>query len=232
MTHHPPADEIASIQKQLRRQALWLRVSTMGWILLLMFFFLGGASEQPTVSTVQTLNAEEINVSKINVIEPDGVARLVIANSERFPPPILNGKLYHRKVQPAGLVFYDASGSEMGGLAITDTAKNRVGALAFDYPNYDAIGLRCAISEDGKEATSGLVINSRPPAHLEVPEASKLVHTRIGIQNHNENAEILLSDPDGNNRIRLVVDDSGEPRIELLDSKGKVRVRIPEKPFE
>ncbi len=53
------------------------------------------------------------------------------------------------------------------------------------------------------------------------------MQTRIDIQNHNENAEILLSDPDGKNRLRLVVDDKGEPSMELLDAKGQVRVRSP-----
>lgn len=169
----------------------------------------------------------EITVERINVVDPDGTVRLVIANAERFPLPKLGGKEYPRAVQPAGLVFYDAEGSEVGGIAITDANMGKVSALAFDYPNYDAMGMITHVSADGSSALAGLHINSRPPADLDVIEASKVVERRIAIQNRNENAEILLSDPQGRDRIRLRVGDDGQARIEILDEAGRVTFSAP-----
>lgn len=227
MNEQPTVESIEIIQQQLKRQARWIRLSFLAWGLLLSLFLLGGASEPLMVSTLDKLDVEEINVSRINVVEDDGVVRLVIANAEKYPEAIVNGKSYAREYQPAGILFYDAKGSEMGGLAMTDAAGNRVSALAFDYPNFDAVGMRCVVTEKG-DSTTGIVINSKPPTELEPIEAARVVKTRIGIQNRNENAEILLSDKQGNERIRLVVNEDGEPRIELLDADGRVIQKLPE----
>lgn len=206
--------EVALLRQELRRMKRYLIALTVTLLLA------------PLLLAARPGVFDEIKTEKLTIVEPSGVARVVIANSERFPPPRLGGKTYPRKVSPAGLVFYDAKGDEMGGLALTDTGEHRIGALAFDYPNFDAVGLRTVQSE-GLSLT-GLVINSRPPAGLDVLEASQVVHQRVEIHNRNENAEVLLSDQEGRNRLRLSVDESGEPSIELLDAQGKVTHRIPE----
>lgn len=169
----------------------------------------------------------ELRAERIDIVDPSGVTRLVIANSERFPLPRLGGVEYPRAVAPAGMVFYDASGDELGGVAITDASAKRIAALAFDYPNYDAIGLFARADPGGQGATAGLQINSRPPAHLDVIAASRVVQRRVAIQNENENAEILLADPQGRDRIRLRVDAAGDASIEILDSNGNVTFRAP-----
>jgi len=167
-----------------------------------------------------------VTAERIDIVDPSGVARLVIANTERMPLPRLDGKEYPRAVSPAGIIFYDREGNEVGGLAITDVDAGKVSALAFDYPNYDALGLVTRVSPDG-DALAALQINSRPPAELDVIAASKVVQRRIAIQNHNEDAEILLADPQGRDRIRLRVDQAGEARIEVLDASGKVTWSTP-----
>ena len=182
------------------------------------------------LAAVKWMNSrKELTTERINIVDGSGVLRLVIANSDRFPLPKLNGKMYPRALHPAGLVFYDASGSELGGLAITDTKQiGRVSALAFDYPNYDAVGLLTRLSADGKNGIAGLQINSRPPPELDVVAASKVVRRRISIHNENENAEILLSDPQGRDRIRLRVDAEGDALIEILDADGRVTFSAPQ----
>jgi len=125
-------------------------------------------------------------------------------------------------------VFYDAKGSEMGGLAITDASMGRVSALAFDYPNYDAMGFASVLSPDGKTATTGVSINSRPPSHLSLPEAAQVVQQRLLLQNRDENAELILKDPTGADRIRLRVDNQGVAGMEFLDAQGGVVARLPQ----
>jgi hypothetical protein len=47
------------------------------------------------------------------------------------------------------------------------------------------------------------------------------------VQNHNESAEVVLSDPAGRARLRLSVDPQGNPRLEMLDEGGKVTYHAP-----
>ena len=209
-----------SENSRIARDVRWLKIYAAGTTLALAAIALTGARSPR--------DQAELTVERINIVDPSGVPRLVIANAERFPLPKLDGKEYPRAVQPAGIVFYDAKGSEMGGIAITDASIGRVSALAFDYPNYDAMGMVTRISPDGKNALAGLQINSRPPADLDVIGASKIVQRRIAIHNENENAEILLPDPQGRDRIRLRVDHSGQARIEVLDADGKVTFSAPD----
>jgi hypothetical protein len=170
----------------------------------------------------------EITVERINIVDPTGVKRVVISNAERFPLPKIGGKEMPRSIAPAGLVLYDSKGDEVGGIAASDGKFGKINTLAFDYPNYDAIGLITRISPDGSDALAGLMINARPPAHLDPIAAAKVEQTRIAIQNLNEDAQILMADAQGHPRIRLVVDRKGQARIEVLDPDGKVTFRAPQ----
>src|SRR5690606_42111848 len=67
-----------------------------------------------------------VTAERIDIVDPPGVARLVIATTERMPLPRLDGKEYPRAVSPAGTNFYDQQGNEVGGLAITAVATGKV----------------------------------------------------------------------------------------------------------
>ena len=172
-------------------------------------------------------HSQELTTERLNIVAPDGTLRLVIANEQRFPPPIINGKPLKRAVNPAGLVFFNDRGDEVGGLAVSEPGGGRLSALSFDYPNFDAVGLLARVASDGKDATAGLVINSRAPAEMSAASAARFVQQRIAVQNHNESAEVVLSDPAGRARLRLSVDPQGTPRMEMLDDAGKVTYRAP-----
>jgi len=203
---------------RLNNQVRWLKICVIGFGALLGVLLLTAASRQTTFGT---LTAE-----RIDIVDAAGKTRLVIANADRFPPVLLNGKTLKRSINPAGLVFFDAAGNEVGGLAITDLAPGRVLALAFDNPNFDAIGLQNRISHDGKDATAGLVINSRAAESLTPAEASRVVAQRVAVENHNETAQVVLADPAGRPRLRLSVDPAGQPLLEMLDEQGKATYRI------
>ena len=202
----------------LRKEVRVLKAAVIGLGTLVAVLLITGAARQTTFS--------ELSAGRINIVDAKGRARLVIANAERFPPVLLGGKSYRRAVSPAGLVFFDEAGDEVGGLAVTDLAPGRVLALAFDYPNFDAIGMQARISPDGKDATAGLVINSRPPADLAPPAAASAAARRVAIENHNESAQVVLSDPQGRPRLQLRVDPAGEPELLMLDEAGKPTYHI------
>jgi len=188
----------------LARQIRWLKLQVICLAALLAILLLGAAA------SIQKF--DELNVERLNVVDANGKPRLVLANAERFPLPILNGKSFKRAVNPAGMVFYNAAGDEVGGLALTDMEQGRLSALVFDYESSDATGLVTRVSPDGKDATAGLVINSRS-------EAKDAVR-RIELQNHNDVAELVMMDTNGRPRLRLYVDKNDQPAIEMLDEKG------------
>lgn len=171
--------------------------------------------------------SKELTTERLNIVASDGTLRLVIANEQRFPPPVLDGRPLKRAVNPAGLVFFNAHGDEVGGLALSEPGGGRLSALAFDYPNFDAVALITRVAGDGKDAAAGLVVNSRAPAEMSAASAARFAQQRIAVQNHNESAEVVLSDPAGRARLRLSVDPQGTPRMEMLDDAGKVTYHAP-----
>ena len=209
--------EVESLDR-LRAEVRRLKVGVVALAALLGAGLLAAAAHQTTFA--------ELNAERINIVDADGKARLVIANAERFPGVVVNGKTYQRAVHPAGMVFFDAGGSEVGGLAVTDLNPGRVLALAFDNSNADAVGVLNRITPDGKDATAGLVINAKVPDALDASAAAKAAMRRVAVENHNETAQVVLSDPQGRPRLQLRVEPSGEPTLEMLDPQGKVTYRI------
>ena len=60
---------------------------------------------------------DEIDVHRINVVEPDGTLRMAISNQDRFPGVIIQGKEFpHPDRKAAGMLFYNNEGTETGGL--------------------------------------------------------------------------------------------------------------------
>jgi hypothetical protein len=211
---HADLESLRRLQAEVRR----LRVCVVALGALLGAAVLVAAARQTTFA--------ELNAERINIVDAAGKPRLVIANAERFPSIVLNGKTYQRSVNPAGLVFFDTGGSEVGGLAVTDLKPGRVLALAFDNANFDAIGLQNRISPDGKDANAGLVINSRPDGGLTATDAGNAARRRLVVENNNETAQVVLSDPQGRPRLQLRVETTGEPILEMLDEQGKPTYRI------
>lgn len=85
--------------------ALSVAVLALGW---------NKAVSKPEVATFDTINAK-----RINIVEPDGKYRLVIANTEHFPGNFMEGTEYKRPGghRDGGLLFFNDAGDEVGGLS-------------------------------------------------------------------------------------------------------------------
>jgi hypothetical protein len=60
---------------------------------------------------------DEVQVHRIDVVEPDGTLRMVISNSDRMPGVIVKGKESRSSDRhQAGMLFYNNEGSENGSL--------------------------------------------------------------------------------------------------------------------
>ncbi|MBD1425759.1 hypothetical protein [Sphingobacterium arenae] len=160
----------------------------------------------------QNLTAERIDIN-----DRSGKNRIVIANTDYIPQPIIDGKTYKRAYAPAGLIFYDKNGDERGGLAITDNAETNLNALAFDYQNADAVGILAQDNKHDNYFRAGLLINDKDlsgkPGHN---------INRINLLTENGNAALVMKDNNEIPRIVLKVDSLGNPSIEMFDKNGNL----------
>jgi hypothetical protein len=99
---------------------------------------------------------DEVDVHRINVVEPDGTLRLVISDKAKFPGSFVNGKEIARPDRnDTGLLFLNGEGTEMGGLTF-DGWKDKNGKiqnnghLSFDQYMQDQVFSLDAGQEGGE----------------------------------------------------------------------------------
>jgi len=162
-------------------------------------------------------NYEEITVKRINIIDDNGVNRMIISNQERMEAPILFGKKYKRALNPAGIIFYNEKGDECGGIAISKNPETNTYALAFDYDNADAIGLLTQQNRNTNAYKSGIVINDKDLSGKIGGNTN-----RINLMTENGNSSLVINGPDEKPRIILSVDSTGNPMIKMINNDGKL----------
>jgi hypothetical protein len=180
-------------------------------------------------SSQRSGQTREITVERINIVDGDGKARLVIAGSGRFPDPIVRGKPVTRSIRnTAGIVFYDTDGNEAGGIAtMTSPQGHMMSGLIFDYGHQptDGIGIVKQETADGSGFVAGLSVADRRPYKPGDIESSEGV-SRIWLANENREAKLELNGTDGRPRIRIGVDAENAPYFQVLDADGKLVRRI------
>ena len=200
----------------------------------------------------------EIDVQRINVVEPNGTTRMVISNKTRAPDAVLGGKTFKRQGgNSAGLIFYNEEGDEDGGLVFSGAARNgryaAEGALLFDQYHQDqVVGIQ--YSDDNGSRSAGLQVWDRsdiPAAETlergqaiaRMPEGPEKIAARERLRasgawnapvrvfvgrDRSKAAVVDLTDPQGKTRARLLVDSLGAARLEFLDAGGHVVYAVPE----
>jgi len=187
---------------------------------------------------------DEIDVQRINLVEPDGTLRLVISDKAHFPGLIIKGKEYPHDRQTAGMLFFNDEGSENGGLIFggrkaADGKPESYGHLSFDEYGQDQVFAIDTSQESGRRS-SELEILDRPDYPitdvLKLPEAQrkKFMEERqesrprfhLG-RGTDESVSMALKDVQGHDRILLKVAADGTPSIQLLDQNGKLLSHLP-----
>ena len=199
---------------------------------------------------------EEINVQRINIVDADGTLRMVIANKDRMHPGVIDGKTIDRPRPVAGMLFFNDEGDEVGALQGKQRGERaRVQAnagLMFDQLKQDqTIGF--SYSEGNGRRTAGFQVWDRSDTRLgdlidKLNAANKIADRaereaavakvraaappgprRVFVgKTADKAATVSLADGDGKPRLTLVVDATGNPRIEFLDQQGKVVARVPQ----
>ncbi|HEU4601617.1 MAG TPA: hypothetical protein VFS24_06600 [Steroidobacteraceae bacterium] len=114
---------------------------------------------------------DTITVQRINIVEPDGTLRMVLSNNSRIPAVVMHGKEYpdfggRKPSTAAGILFYDAEGSESGGLTFggrkdAQGAITRFGHLSFDRYDQDQMFTIDAV-DDGTNHRSAIQMIDQP----------------------------------------------------------------------
>ncbi|MFZ5827320.1 MAG: hypothetical protein ACOY94_23725 [Bacillota bacterium] len=198
----------------------------------------------------------ELNVERINVVDEDGTVRLVIANKERFPDPVIGGRVLRRQgIRTPGILFYNNAGDECGGLIFGSREENGEyssgSALLFDQYRQDQI-IGITTSESNGRRKYGFTVWERPDTPLADmvdrveavrqmeagPEREQAMQqleeegafgARRAFMGRMEDGEVMmaLADSKGRDRIRMRVDANDQPRIEFLNEKGDVIFSLP-----
>src|SRR5688500_4309201 len=108
----------------------------------------------------------EIDVERINIVEPDGKLRMVISNRPRSIGPIYKGKPfgYAGGTRP-GIIFFNDEGTENGGLTFTgkreaDGTYRASSGFSFDQFNQDQI-LYFQYNDNNGRRNMGLTVADR-----------------------------------------------------------------------
>jgi hypothetical protein len=107
---------------------------------------------------------DELTVQRLNVVEPDGTPRMVLAAKARFPGLYYHGKDMARNDRStAGIIFNNDEGTENGGLIFggykdAQGVPHGYGHLSFDRYDQDQV-INIEQNEDGDQRTSGIAIN-------------------------------------------------------------------------
>lgn len=114
----------------------------------------------------------EIDVQRINIVEPDGTVKMIITNVDRFPSgkdQINNRGTNTERKKRSGMLFFNEDGIESGGF-IYDGEKDEQGhsaGLSLTYDQYDGDQVMQLLTTDHKKGdkrmvSSSLVFNDRP----------------------------------------------------------------------
>jgi hypothetical protein len=234
----------SKLEKEVRFLKIYAAVATLFGAVFVLTAFSQQSGKQ---------KFEEIDVERINIVEKDGQVKLVMANKARLPGPgnIVTGKFFTRQgPKGPGILFYNEKGDESAGLSYPTTeqdGKFLAGTLlAFDkYGGGQVVGMQ--YEENNVKRKAGIHIWDQPDASPEQqsknydeahkmkpgPERDKLMQQAVAEErvfvgrSFDRSANVTLFDSNGTPRLRLSVGPDGDPKLEFLDTAGKVTQTLP-----
>ncbi|HEY1903914.1 MAG TPA: hypothetical protein VGG56_15885 [Terracidiphilus sp.] len=164
---------------------------------------------------------DEVEVHRINVVEPDGTLRMVISDHAQMPGVIVRDKELPKVDRPeAGMLFYNDEGTENGGLIFGGHRDDKGevidsgASLSFDPYGESQQLVQLAGVQDEDNHIVGLAIND-PKNHVR--------NRRIWVGRANDDAAVVsLADANGKKRIVMQVAADGTASLDFLDAGGHV----------
>jgi hypothetical protein len=175
---------------------------------------------------------DEIDVHRINIVEPDGTIRLVLTNTANSPGIFIKNKEYPHPGgrKSAGLLFFDENGTEDGGLSYgisKDSTGNVTGSdghLSFDQYMQDQI-FTIDAGRDGDKKFSLLRMDDRGDYPItDALEALTRISKLPENQRETELKKFLATHPGDHPRVILGRARDGGSVLQLKDTEGRDRL--------
>jgi hypothetical protein len=232
------------MNNHLERDVRFLKAYAVATSVVLAVVFLGGF-QQPSQKT----KFQEIDVERINVVEPNGMYRMVISNRPRSIGPIYKGKKfgYEGGGRP-GIIFFNDEGTENGGLTFTGrrNANGTYGAsthMSFDQFDQDQV-LNLDYADQNGTRRVGLSVDDRldlniydlvqqrdsitnalPDTAARNAALARVFGPRNGIPLRAQ--RLFVGRDPSKNAIVNLADRDGKPRLRMLvDSLGAARIEF------
>lgn len=215
------------IRRELRVLKLYALVVTL---------LLGTLSVAAFQQATQNQQFTEIDVERINVVEPNGDLRMVISNRERSTGPIYKGQPfgYPGGTRP-GIIFFNDEGTENGGLTFQgrsepDGSYAASTGMSFDQFNQDQVVVLNYTDENG-ERHMGLTIGDRADVDIFdlIAERDSIMELPAGPE-RDEALEQWSEPRDGvplyARRVYVGRDVSKSAVVDLSDPLGRPRLRL------
>ena len=190
-----------------------------------------------SVRNQSNVNFDQITVHRINIVEPDGTPRMILAAKARFPGQFIHGKETARpdRNDSAGAIFINDEGTENGGLLFggykaKDGEFHSFVHLSFDEYESDQT-LSLDAQQDGNDRFSLVGLNDMPsqdytaeeratraalramaagPAKMQALRSFRIAHPNVGQKP----------------RIQLIRSNRGEATLRIADAVGNNRIEI------
>jgi hypothetical protein len=181
---------------------------------------------------------DEISVKRIDIIESNGMPRLIISNKELSPDVLSYGKTFgiSGRNRP-GIIFYNDEGTENGGLTFmgnTDSISGKytaTGHFSFDQYNQNQV-LYLQYSDENGERTTGLYIDdwheepAFPKWRSMYKSAQNMPEGPEKIAKLNQLMEPAKGNPAYAHRVFIGRDINKAAMINLSDKEGKTRIQL------
>lgn len=231
-------------QNHLLKQGLGLACGTLAVLLL-------------TAATSDDRRAHftEIDVERINIMGPNGRPEMVIANRDRLPAAVVNGRDSPTKRGKPGMLFYNAAGDENGGFIYDGKLDDKGKPNAGMHFSMDRFGgdqqLALGHYETNGLMESGLNVYDRGLAKDYGPlweayekaapgpekdalmkqwkEAGGRQTPRLFVgKTRGKSSALILAAADGNPRIMMTVSPDGKASLDFYDDHGNVVQHFPQ----
>lgn len=226
-----------SPEERLLREVRALKAYALVSSAVLVVLTLGAFRQPPpSAQAAQKAKFTELDVERINVVEPDGKLRMVISNRPRSIGPIYKGKPfgYEGGTRP-GIIFFNDEGTENGGLTFEGKADGKgnytaQSGFSFDQFNQDQILYFQYAEENGKRRT-GFTIADRANVDIYdmVKERDSLLKLPAGATRDaaiKKWAEPRNGVPLMAQRIYVGKDVAKNAIVGLFDPQGRPRMRM------
>jgi hypothetical protein len=179
---------------------------------------------------------DEIDVERINVVEPDGKLRLVISNRPRSIGPIYKGEPFgYAGGGRPGLIFFNDEGTENGGLTFTGSRQPNgtfASSLGMSFDQFDqdqVVTLR--YDDNNGNRRLGLAFLDRADVNIyELVKKRDTIMARPAGPARDSALANLMAPRNGvplaAQRVYIGRDRAKSALLTLADPLGKVRVRL------